>query len=133
MTFTRPQAIYFCDDVERSSAFYQRLGFDEVFRTPPTGEPIHVDLTLDGYRIGFASIQSAREHHDLQPVQHGQRATITLWTSDTQAAYEQLLGDGVRGLAEPRVWLDRLLIAWVEDPDGHPLQIVQNLEVPPAG
>jgi hypothetical protein len=26
------------------------------------------------------------------------------------------------------IWLDRLLIAWVEDPDGHPVRIVQNLE-----
>lgn len=126
--FSSPQAIYFCADVERASAFYQRLGFQETFRTPETGPPIHVDLVLDGYRIGFASIASAREHHGLRPVEQGQRATITLWTSDAPHAYKQLTGEGVRGLAGPQVWLDRLLIAWIEDPDGHPIQLVQELE-----
>ena len=131
--FTSPQAIYFCDDVERASAFYRRLGFEEVFRTPEAGQPIHVDMVLDGYRIGFASIASAREHHGLQPVLGGQRATITLWTSDTAEAYRQLTSEGVRGLAEPQVWLERLLIAWIEDPDGHPVQIAQELKAPAAG
>ena len=63
----------------------------------------------------------------MRQVLEGQRATITLWTQDTVAAYEQLIGEGVRGLAGPQVWLDRLLIAWTEDPDGHPVQIVQRL------
>lgn len=109
--FTSPQAIYFCEDAARASAFYRRLGFTEVFRTPETGQPIHVDLVLDGYRIGFASIASAREHHGLQPVRRGQRATITLWTTDTAEAYRQLTDEGIRGLAEPQTWLDRLRIA----------------------
>ena len=126
-TFSSPQAIYFSEDVERACAFYRRLGFEEVFRTPDAGPPIHADLVLDGYRIGFASIASAREHHGLRPASDGQRATITLWTSDTPAAYQQLMSEGVRGLAGPQIWLDRLLIAWIEDPDGHPVQIVQTL------
>ena len=31
------------------------------------------------------------------------------------------------GLAEPQVWLYHLLIASVEDPDDHPVQLVQEL------
>ncbi|MGZ4165361.1 MAG: VOC family protein [Solirubrobacteraceae bacterium] len=80
-TFTSPQVILFSEDVERASAFYRRLGFEETFRVPEEGSPIHVDLSLDGYTIGFASM----------------------------------------------AWLDRLLIAWVQDPDGHPIQLVQEL------
>jgi catechol 2,3-dioxygenase-like lactoylglutathione lyase family enzyme len=126
-TFTAPQVILFSADVERASAFYRRLGFQETFRAPDEGPPIHVDLVLGDYKIGFASISSSREHHGLCPVDEGQRATVTLWTQDTTAAYRALTAAGAPGLAEPHVWLDRLLIAWVQDPDGHPIQLVQKL------
>ena len=126
-TFSNPQVILFSADVERACAFYRRLGFQETFRVPRDGPPIHADLVLDGYKIGVASIVSSREHHGLDPVTTGQRATITLWTEDTDTVYRGLTAAGVPGLAEPQVWLDHLLIAWVEDPDGHPIQLVQEL------
>jgi catechol 2,3-dioxygenase-like lactoylglutathione lyase family enzyme len=119
--------ILFSADVEQASSFYRRLGFEETFRVPDDGQPIHVDLVLGEYKIGFASITSSREHHGLRPVGEGQRATVTLWTQDTIAAYRSLTDAGVPGLAEPHVWLDRLLIAWIQDPDGHPIQLVQRL------
>lgn len=125
--FTAPEVILFSADVERASAFYQALGFVESFRTPRQGTPIHVDLELDGYRIGFASVESARRDHGLDPAGSGQRGTITLWTPDTRAAYQALVENGVPGLAPPSAWLDRLLIAWVQDPDGHPIQLAQRL------
>lgn len=125
--FREPQAIFFSADVERAAAFYRRLGFTETFRTPAHGVPIHIDLELDGYKLGFASLDSSREHHGLDPVTSGQRATVTVWTDDTAGAYQALTGEGIPGLAGPQRWLDRLLIAWVLDPDGHPVQIVQEL------
>ena len=125
-TFTAPEVILFSADVERAAAFYRRLGFTETFRVPGEGTPIHVDLQLDGYKIGFASMASSRDHHGLDPVLAGQRATVTLWTEDTASAYEMLTAAGVPGLAAPSPWLGRLLIAWVQDPDGHPIQLVQR-------
>lgn len=125
--FRNPEVILFSGDVEQAAAFYQRLGFQETFRVPEEGVPIHVDLSLDGYRIGFAAISSAREDHGLDPVSEGQRGTVTLWTEDTAAAYGALTAAGVPGLQPPHEWLGRLLIAWVQDPDGHPIQIVQDL------
>jgi glyoxylase I family protein len=127
LSFTSPQVILFSADVQRAIEFYRRLGFSETFRVPSEGTPIHADLELDGYRIGFASMDSARDDHALQPVQQGQRATITLWTDNTAAAYQALIDAGVRGLAAPSIWLNRLRVAWVEDPDGHPIQLVQQL------
>lgn len=127
VTVSSPEVILFSADVERASAFYRKLGFEETFRVPRTGTPIHVDLRLDGYQIGFASIASSREDHGLDPATTGQRATITLWTGDTVAAYRSLTEAGVTGLSEPQGWLGRLLIAWVADPDGHPIQLVQQL------
>lgn len=125
--FRSPEVILFSVDVERAASFYVRLGFREVFRVPESGAPIHVDVELDGYRLGFASVESAREDHGLEPVASGQRGTVTLWTDDTRAAYEALLAEGVAGLQAPHKWLGRLLIAWVQDPDGHPVQIVQDM------
>jgi PPOX class probable F420-dependent enzyme len=132
VTFTAPEVILFSGDVERAAEFYKRLGFAETFRVPQDGTPIHVDLELDGYKIGFAAIDSARQDHGLNPVASGQRATITLWTPDTAKAYRTLTARGVPALAEPSVWLGRLLIAWVQDPDGHPVQLVQRFDGPSA-
>ena len=127
VTVTDPEAIFFSSDVERASTFYRRLGFVETFRVPGDGSPIHVDLELNGYKIGFASIDSSRQDHGLHPASDGQRATLTLWTGDVRATYGALVEAGVTSIAEPQTWLDRLLIAWVADPDGHPIQLVQPL------
>ncbi len=54
--FRAPQVILFSPDVPRASDFYQRLGFVETFRVSTDGEPIHVDLELDGYTLGIASM-----------------------------------------------------------------------------
>jgi hypothetical protein len=75
------------------------------------GEPIHVDLTLDGYMIGIASVESTRDDHGLDPVSTGQRAAVVLWTDDTAAAFADLTAEGAPALASPHEWLGRLLIA----------------------
>ncbi|MFI5486877.1 VOC family protein [Micromonospora echinaurantiaca] len=125
--FRTPQVILFSEDVPRAAAFYSRLGFTETFRVPTEGEPIHVDLVLDGYKIGIASVASTRDDHGLDPVPDGQRAAVILWTDDTAAAYAELTASGAPALATPHTWLDRLLIAWTADPDGNPIQLVQHL------
>jgi glyoxylase I family protein len=125
--FRTPQVILFSEDVSRAAAFYAGLGFTETFRVPTEGEPIHVDLTLDGYRIGIASVASTRDDHGLDPVPSGQRAAVVLWTDDTAAAYRKVTADGAPALADPHTWLGRLLIAWTADPDGNPIQLVQHL------
>lgn len=51
--------ILFSTDLPRAAAFYERLGFTETFRVPTDGEPIHIDLVLDGYRLGLASSTSS--------------------------------------------------------------------------
>ena len=125
--FRTPQVILFSENLPRAVAFYSSLGFSETFRVPPEGEPIHVDLTLDGYKIGISTVASTRDDHGLDPVPKGQRAAVILWTDDTAAAFAKLTAHGAPALAPPHEWLGRLLIAWVSDPDGNPIQIVQNL------
>ena len=125
--FRTPQIVLFTRDIDRAVTFYRDIGFNEVFRTPPTGTPIHVDLDLDGYRLGLATEASTRDHHGLSPVASGQRAAVILWTDDTPAGYVRLLQLGAAPVKPPEPWIDRLLIAWAEDPDGHLIQVVQNV------
>jgi catechol 2,3-dioxygenase-like lactoylglutathione lyase family enzyme len=126
-TFHSPQVVLLSDDLPRVAAFYESLGFAETFRTPEQGEPVHVDLVLDGYKIGIASGDSTRADHGLDPVTTGQRTAVVLWTDDTSAAYARLTAAGCAALKPPHEWLGRLLIAWVADPDGNPVQLVQDL------
>jgi glyoxylase I family protein len=125
--FRTPQVILFSEDLPRAVAFYTRLGFVETFRVPAEGDPIHVDLALDGYKVGIASVASTRDDHGLDPIPEGQRAAVILWTDDTASAYDDLVERGAPALSRPHVWLGRLLIAWTADPDGNPIQIVQSL------
>jgi glyoxylase I family protein len=124
--FRTPQVVLLSEDVPRAAAFYGSLGFDEVFRTPLEGEPIHVDLVLDGYRLGIASGASTRDDHGLDPVTAGQRSAVVLWTDDVPAAYAELVEAGVPWLRPPGPWLESLVIAWVADPDGNPVQLVSR-------
>ncbi|MCC3278927.1 VOC family protein [Arthrobacter sp. zg-Y40] len=61
------------------------------------------------------------------PVTEGHRACLTLWTDDVAAAYATALNAGAKDLEGPHPFLDgRLRVAFVEDPDGHPLQFVER-------
>lgn len=46
--FKTPQIVLLSSDISRTAEFYKAVGFDEVFRTPEEGTPIHIDLVLDG-------------------------------------------------------------------------------------
>src|SRR3954469_10735966 len=111
--FKTPQIVLFAKDLARLADFYRALGFTEVFRTPSEGPAIHVDLVMDGYRLGLASEASTRDDHGLDPVS-GQRAAVILWTEDTPAAYARLRAVGATPVKAPEPWLGRLLIAWAQ-------------------
>jgi hypothetical protein len=125
--FRAPQVILFSQNLPPAVAFYSRLGSRRPSGSRPTASRFHVDLTLNGYKIGIASLASTREDHGLDPVPEGQRAAVILWTDDTAAAFAELTSNEAPGLVPPHELLGRLLIAWVADPDGNPIQIVQDL------
>jgi catechol 2,3-dioxygenase-like lactoylglutathione lyase family enzyme len=111
-------------DVSRAVAFYERLGFSETFRTPADGTPIHVELVLDGFKLGVADVASARRDHGLDVSSEGRGAEVCVWTDDTDATYARLLAHGATSMSEPHDWLADLRVAWVADPDGHPVELV---------
>jgi len=126
--FSAPQVNIYSADVARSIEFYRGIGFEETFRTPRDGAPIHVELVLDGFKVGIAAVGSAVADHglDLDLAQPGRGMEIVLWTDDTDAAFAGLVAAGAREVSAPHDWLESLRVAWVADPDDNPIELVQR-------
>jgi hypothetical protein len=106
--------------------FYEGIGFRETLWTPKEGEPVHVEVTLDKFTIGVASVDAAIADHCLSPNLAGHPIEVVLWNDDTECAYEHLTAEGASSLSPPHDFLGFLRVAWVADPDGNPIQLVQR-------
>jgi catechol 2,3-dioxygenase-like lactoylglutathione lyase family enzyme len=125
--FRDPMINLYSRDLRRAVAFYAQLGFVETFRTPAKGEPVHVELSLGAFTLGIATLEAAREHHGLRAGGEGRSIEIVIWTDDTDAAVEFLLPRGAALLSPAHDFLDgKLRAAWLADPDGNPVQFVQQ-------
>jgi catechol 2,3-dioxygenase-like lactoylglutathione lyase family enzyme len=126
MEFTDPQVILFVADCERAARFYSAFGFTETFRTSHQ-DPVKVEMVLGGFGLGLALPGPAADSHGIDPVASGDRACLTLWTDDVAGAHQLALAAGATDHAAPHPFLDgRLRVAFVRDPDGHPVQLVQR-------
>ena len=124
-----PQVNIYSEDVGRSVEFYRRCGFEESFRTPPDGPPIHVELVLDGFKLGIASVASAVSDHglDVDLTRPGRGMEVVLWTDDANAEFVRLVDAGAKPLSVPHDWLGGTLrVAWVADLDGNPIELVER-------
>lgn len=128
--FREPQVNFYVDDVEAAVRFYtDHFGFKETFRTPQSGTPDHVEVTLDGFILGLASNAAARAHHGVTTGGGNPRAGVCLWTDDVDHVYSDLKARGVTPLNEPHTFLNgRLRVGWVADPEGNPIEIVTRLK-----
>jgi len=128
-TFRAPMINLYSRDPSRAVAFYSELGFVESFRTPASGEPVHIELTKDGFNLGIATVEAAKKHHGLRPVGEGRWIEIVLWTEDTDAALNDLVAKGAPVLSPAHDFLDgKLHAAWIADPDDNPIQLVQRTD-----
>lgn len=122
-----PAINVYSHDVTRLARFYEGLGFRETFRTPRAGTPAHVEVTLDGFTLGIAGVDAAVRDHGLRPDLGGRPVEIVLWTDDSDGTYARLTAAGAPSLSPPHDFLEgRLRAAWVADPDGNPIQLVQH-------
>ena len=128
MKFTSPQIVLFVSDVERAAQFYAGFGFVEAFRHPEI-KPAKIEVSLAGFELGLALPGPAAEAHGIDPVTEGHRACLTLWTDDVTAAYSAALDAGAKDHRGPHPFLGgELLVAFIEDLDGHPIQLVERVE-----
>jgi catechol 2,3-dioxygenase-like lactoylglutathione lyase family enzyme len=131
--FRNPAINIYSAEVMRLVRFYEGLGFRETFRTPKQGAAVHVEVTLDGFKIGIASVDAAIADHGLSPDLGGRPVEIVLWTDDTDGAYAGLTAGGSPSLSPPHDFLGSLRSAWVADPDGNPIQLVQHRKLESDG
>lgn len=128
MEFSDPQVMLFVADTERAANFYGVFGFRETFRAPEE-DPVKIEMAVGGFTLGLALPRLMAESHGLDPVTVGHRACIALWTDDVDAAYRLSLSSGATDYRGPYTLQEgRFRVAFVEDPDGHPVQLVQKLD-----
>ncbi|GAB4195069.1 MAG: hypothetical protein OHK0022_11550 [Roseiflexaceae bacterium] len=110
-------------DLEQTLAFYVLLGIRESFRlNHPDGSLMLVYLHIAGDRFievfpGGAPPDPARSG--------GSFMHLCLITDDLHAEVERLRQAGVAIDQEPKVGLDHNWQAWIHDPDGNPIELMQ--------
>ncbi|WP_442599894.1 VOC family protein [Neobacillus sp. D3-1R] len=124
MEFRTPQINLYVENLEVSKQFYEKLGFKLSFTAEIEGKEVHHELLLDGFNLGIATKDSLKEVHGVTPGKNA-GCEIVLWTDDTDLAIQYLVENGATLVSEPHDFLDnKLRSAWVQDPDGNPIQIV---------
>jgi len=124
--FLTPSVGLFTRDVVGLARFYEALGFAETYRYPREGAPDHIELRLDGLTLAISSVEAATRVHGLHPELGGRPAYVLVWTHDTDAAYARLTANGAPSVRPPEDFLSHLRTAWVADPDGNPVNLVQR-------
>lgn len=125
--FRKPQVNLYVENLTRSREFYEKIGFVVKFTANIGGMPVHHEMLLDNFILGIASKDSARSEHGLNPGEN-KGSELVLWTDDTDLSTEFLVKEGAKILSPSHDFLDgKLRVAWVQDPDGNPIQIVTEI------
>lgn len=120
-----------CADLDASIAFYGKLGLHEAFRlTRDDGSTMLVYLHVGGDR--FIELfpggpdATARAGKDVTSFRH-----LCLMTDDIVADVEQLRAAGVTIDREVSLGRDSNQQAWITDPDGNPIELMQISTISP--
>ena len=115
---------YRIGDIDRSVAFYEKLGFEETWRMPIGDEAINVFMNLPGedpvleltYNHGVDSYELGTGYNH-----------IAIAVEDLDGALEQLAGQGIEPEKPPyRVREGGSRICFVRDPDGYRVEIIEG-------
>jgi lactoylglutathione lyase len=117
---------YRITDVERSVAFYQALGFEEVGRIPIRDEAINVFMNQPGdgeaprleltYNFGVDSYEIGSGY-----------GHIAITSPDLDATLERLASQGIEPERPPyRIREGGSRLCFVRDPDGYRVEIIES-------
>jgi lactoylglutathione lyase len=117
-----------CHDLERSLAFYALLGIHESFRLNHTdGSLMLVYLHVGGDRFLELFPGGTAEVAPTQPsFMH-----VCLVSDDLKSDLERLRAEGVTVDSGPSLGLDDNWQAWIKDPDGNAIELMQLSETSP--
>lgn len=115
-------AAFAVTDVARTLAFYEHLGIREAFRLHhDDGSLMLVYLHVAGDR--FIEIFPGGPEPD--PGRNGSFMHLCLLTEDLTGAVEALRAAGIAIDRPASVGRDTNLQAWIRDPDGNPIELMQ--------
>jgi lactoylglutathione lyase len=130
--FTAGLVNLYTHDIEAGQRFYRDLlGFTETFRTPAEGTPSHVELVLNGFKVGLGTVEAARRVHGVEAVPGSPAMVIVVWTDDVDRACADLTAAGVPALQPPHDTGNNNRTALFRDPDGNLVEIVAKLRPSP--
>jgi lactoylglutathione lyase len=115
---------YRIGDIDRSVAFYEALGFEEVGRMPIRDEAINVFMGLpgDGARLELTY------NHGVDAYELGTGYNhIAITADDLDATLERLAAQGIEPEKPPyRVREGGSRLAFVRDPDGYRIELIET-------
>ena len=116
---------YGCHDLDAALAFYELFGITESFRLlNDNGDVRLIYLHVSGDRF-IELFPGGPEPADRAPVAQQSYRHLCLVTDDIEGMVEHLRANGVIIDTEPKVGLDFNTQAWVKDPDGNPIELMQ--------
>lgn len=114
-----------CHDLDDALAFYNLLGIKESFRLlHENGDVRLIYLHVSGDRF-IELFPNGPAPADRAPVAQQSYRHLCLVTDDIASMVEHLRGHEVKIDTEPRVGLDFNTQAWVKDPDGNAIELMQ--------
>ena len=115
---------YRIGDIDRSVAFYEKLGFEELRRMPIRDEAINVFMGLpgDGARLEL-TYNHGVDSYDLGTGYNHIAVTV----EDLDGTLERLGGKGIEPERPPyRVSEGGSRICFVRDPDGYRIELIER-------
>jgi lactoylglutathione lyase len=113
-------------DIEAGLLFYRDLlGFEETFRTPTSGTPEHVELTLNGFSVGLGTVGAAKRVHGVDASPGSPAMVVVVWTDDVDHAFADLSAAGTPVVQQPHSTGNNRS-ALLRDPDGNLVEIVSK-------
>jgi lactoylglutathione lyase len=115
-------------DLDAALAFYKKLGLDESFRLHHAdGSLMLIYLHVGGDRfLEIFPNGPAPDPNRVHSFHH-----LCLLTDDLQGTVERLRERGVTIEQEPKQGLDHNLQAWIRDPDGNAIELMELSEASP--
>jgi lactoylglutathione lyase len=115
---------YRIGDIDRSVAFYEKIGFEESGRMPIGDEAINVFMNLPGED----PVLELTYNHGVTGYEHGTGYNhIALMVDDLNATLEQLAADGIEPEKPPYRPGGRTeghFICFLRDPDGYRIELI---------
>lgn len=120
-----------CADMNASLRFYEKLGIRESFRLMnDDGSLMLIYLHIAGDRFlelfPHGPAESDRAGQNRQSFRH-----ICLMVDDIETTVEDLRAANVTIDVEPKMGLDSNMQAWIRDPDGNQIELMQISEESP--